>query len=691
MIDTPPRPTTRRLVAVLLSVVTAVLSLAGSLATPAAQGAPSLSWSTPATFDAGNVPSAVSCASEFLCVAVDRQGDVLSTSDPTAPTPSWITTERDPGEAFTAVSCAPAGPCVAVDGRGYASVGFKSGAATWSVPAPIDAGKALTAVSCPSASLCVAVDDSGDLLTSSSPSSGPWQSAIIDPEHQALTSVSCASSSSCMAVDAYGDVLASADPNGGAGAWHLQRVDAAEPSSAAQLSSVSCSAAGACVAIDGSGRSFASADPTTVAATWSVTPIDGEPLTSISCAASGLCVAVDAKGEALASDDPTSPTPAWSPSSTGSGSPAAISCLASGFCLVVDTGGHSVAARVPAPAVTTLAPAEVTATAAALAGVVEPNDSVLTACSFEFGSGSAGELYDRVIPCSLLPVALNGEQAVSAQLSGLAPNTTYHYRVLASSASGTSVGGAQTFTTPTSTQVALVHPNPSISGTPANGQQLTCHANLPTGDSAQLSYGWLRDLIPIAGANASTYTVKGQDTGHHLQCQVTATNGGGSFTANSSFVTIPVGGVPASAGETTVGKATFTSGKLSVPLVCSTRADSGCDVTVRLEAVETLSGHRIVAIAARSSDLAHKSSSALRHATVTLASAHVHLARGARQTVLVTLSSSGRRVLHALHHFSGYVYATGTVIGVIQAQLSQQLITLSASSHSASTHAARHR
>jgi hypothetical protein len=684
MIATPPLPITRRLVGVLLSAVTSVLSLSGSLATTPAQGAPSLNWSAPAMFDAGKAPSAVSCASEFLCVAVDRQGDVLSTSDPTALTPSWITTERDLGEAFTAVSCAPAGPCVAVDGRGYASVGFKSGTATWSVPAPIDAGKALTGVSCPSSSLCVAVDDSGDLLTSSSPSSGSWQSAIIDPEHQALTSVSCASSSSCVAVDADGDVLTSSDPNGGSSAWHLQRVDTTE------LSSVSCSAAGACVAVDGGGRALASADPTAMPATWSVTPIDGEHLTSISCAASGLCVAVDAVSEALASDDPASATPAWSPSSADAGSPAGISCLASGFCLVVDTGGHSVAARVPAPAVTTLAPTEVTATAAALAGAVEPNDSVISACSFEVGNGAGGP-YDQAIPCSLLPVMLSGEQAVSAQLSGLAPNTTYHYRVLASSASGTSVGGAQTFTTPTSTQVALVHPNPSISGTPANGQQLTCHANLPAGASAQLSYGWLRDLIPIAGADASTYTVKGQDTGHHLQCQVTATNGGGSFTANSSFVTIPVGGVPASAGETTVGKATFKSGKLSVPLVCSAQADSGCDVTVRLEAVETLSGRRIVAIAARSSTHARKGSSALRHATVTLANAHVHLARGAYQTVLVTLSSSGRRVLRALHHFSAYVYATGTVIGAIQAQLSQQLITLSAPSHSASTHATRHR
>jgi hypothetical protein len=669
----------------MLSAVTAVLAFGASFGPASAQGAPSFNWSAPAIFDAGNAPSAVSCASEFLCVAVDSQGNTFSTSDPTAALPSWSKTERDHGEAFTAVSCAPAGPCVAVDGGGYASVGFRSGSPTWSAPTPIDAGKALTGISCLSASLCVAVDDKGEVLTSTNPGSGSWQIATIDSEHPQLTAVSCASSSLCVAVDAAGDVLSSADPNGGSSAWHLQKVDSGE------LPSASCSASGVCVAVDSTGQVLASADPTAVPATWSVTPIAGERLTSISCATSGLCATVDAMGEALASDNPASPTPTWSVSNADAGAPAGISCLASGFCLAVDGGGHSVSARVAAPSVTTLAPTEVTATSAVMAGVLDPNDAVLSGCSFEIASGGVSGPYSQVIPCSLLPTAVGGSQAVSAQLSGLAPGTTYHYRLLASSPSGTSVGAAVEFTTPLSEQVALVHPNPSISGTPANGQQLTCHANLPTGVSAQLSYAWLRDLIPIGGASGSTYTVKGQDTGHHLQCEVTATNGGGSAAATSTFVTIPVGGVPASAGETTVGQATFKNGKLAVPLVCSAQARGGCEVTLRLKAVATLDGHRIVAIAARRSSPAHKSSAAVRHVTVTLAGVRVHLAQGEHQTVLVALNSTGRRVLRALHHFSAYVYVTGTVIGVIEAQLAEQPLTLSAPSHSASTHAARHR
>jgi hypothetical protein len=202
---------------------------------------------------------------------------------------------------------------------------------------------------------------------------------------------------------------------------------------------------------------------------------------------------------------------------------------------------------------------------------------------------------------------------------------------------------------------------------------------------------WLRDLVPIAGATASTYTVKGQDTGHHLQCQVTATDGGGSATASSAFVTIPVGGVPASAGESTVGAGTFKNGKLTVPVSCSAEAGGGCQLLLRLTAVETLSGARVVAVTARATPRAHNSAAGLRRVTVTLASVRVHLTAGARTTLTATLTATAKRLLNARHHLSAYLSVGGTVIGVIEAQLLHQRITLTASPHAASTHAARRR
>ena len=198
-----------------------------------------------------------------------------------------------------------------------------------------------------------------------------------------------------------------------------------------------------------------------------------------------------------------------------------------------------------------------------------------------------------------------------------------------------------------------------------------------------MTYVWLRDLTPIAGATGSTYTVKGQDTGHHLQCQVTATDGGGSATANSAFVTIPVGGVPRSAGETAVGKAAFKSGKLSVPIACSAQASGGCQVTLRLTVLELLSGSRVVAYRGPLDTQHPRGAASLRHVTVTLASARAHLSRGAHATLAAALDATGRRLLAVRRRLGANAYVSGTVIGVIEAGAGA-----ARSAHSASTHAA---
>lgn len=660
-----------------LAATIAALVLGASFLAESAAAAPSLGWSAPTAFDSGNTPSGISCASESLCVAVDHQGNVLSTADPTASHPSWSVVTKDEGMALDAVSCIEGGPCIAVDDRGDALVGGGPGTSAWSPPTPIDGGRPLTGVSCASTSLCVAVDEEDHVLTSPGPGTGGWSTASVGAAHR-LTGVSCSSPALCVAVDDTGNALSSANPAGGSDAWHSQNI------SAAQLVGISCSASGSCLAVDSVGGALASSDPSTMNATWSETPIASEALTAVSCASSGLCVMTDGHGQAFAGEDAAAPIPTWEASRADSEPIAGISCLPGGFCLAVDPGGNFVAARVPAPAATTLTPTGVTDAGASLEGIVDPNDATLGGCSFEYGTVLP---YTQSVPCSALPTATGGAQGVSAQLSGLAPNTTYHYRVLASSPSGTSAGADVTFTTAVSSQVALVYPRPSITGTPAVGQRLTCHPGTPSGTTARLGYAWVRDQIPIPEATAGTYTVKGQDSGHHLQCQVTAADGGGSATEKSTFVTIPVGGVPVSVGETAVGKATYKNGKLSVPVFCSSQSGGGCEVTVRLAAVETLSGSRVVAVAAHSQRAAHADISGLNHVTVTLASVRARLAVGSHRTLIATLSSRAQRLLTSRRHFTAYVYVSGTVIGVIEAQLARQLIQLGATAHGASAHA----
>jgi hypothetical protein len=556
-----------------------------------------------------------------------------------------------------------------------------SGAPSWS-SAPIDGGKALTGVSCPSASLCVAVDGEGDVLTSTKPANGKWTLASTHAGHD-LTGVSCASATLCVAVDSGGYVLATSEPLGTK--WSVRKVDPVE------LLAVSCWEAGSCVALDSAGDALASADPTAEPATWSLTAIEEGGLTGVSCASSGLCVAVDSSGQALASDDAATSAPSWSTSNPDTRALAGISCLPGGFCVALDTSPSSLGGRVPPPATTTSEKTTTTDETATLTGAVNPNDAVLGACYFEYGTSV---IYTQSAFCSLTPAAVDGIQGVSAQVTGLTANTTYHYRVVASSPAGTGAGSDETFKTEVSAQVALVHPNPSISGTPAVGQKLTCNAGIPAGTSPQLTYAWLRDQVPIAGATGSIYAVKGQDSGHHLQCEATATDGGGSASALSAFVTIPVGGVPASAGETTVGKAVFKSGKVSVPIICSTLASTSCEVTLRLTAVETLSGSRVIAVAAHTKSKASGRTAASRHKTITLASVRARVAKGADVTLTAALSLSARRLLASRRRFTAYATVRGTVVGVIEAQLAQQLLMLTAptraaKTHSASTHATR--
>jgi chitodextrinase len=98
-------------------------------------------------------------------------------------------------------------------------------------------------------------------------------------------------------------------------------------------------------------------------------------------------------------------------------------------------------------------------TSATLHGTVNPNSSNVTDCHFEYGPTAA---YGSDVSCASLPGAGSGAVGVSATVSGLSPGTTYHFRVLAANAGGTSHGLDQGFTTAAETPVS-----PPVTGTPS--------------------------------------------------------------------------------------------------------------------------------------------------------------------------------------------------------------------------------
>src|SRR5438876_6605967 len=85
----------------------------------------------------------------------------------------------------------------------------------------------------------------------------------------------------------------------------------------------------------------------------------------------------------------------------------------------------------PPPTVVTEPASSVTQTSATLNGKVNPNGSEVTECKFEYGPTEA---YGQSAPCAQAAGSGTSPVAVSAALESLAENSTYHFRISATSA-----------------------------------------------------------------------------------------------------------------------------------------------------------------------------------------------------------------------------------------------------------------
>ncbi|KAA3662913.1 MAG: choice-of-anchor D domain-containing protein, partial [Chloroflexi bacterium] len=96
------------------------------------------------------------------------------------------------------------------------------------------------------------------------------------------------------------------------------------------------------------------------------------------------------------------------------------------------------------PTVATNAAANVIGTEATLNGTVNANGESTTVI-FEYGLTTG---YGTTTTAMQSPVTGSTDTAVSKHITGLTPNTTYHYRVVGTNAKGSTIGIDQTFTTP---------------------------------------------------------------------------------------------------------------------------------------------------------------------------------------------------------------------------------------------------
>jgi len=99
------------------------------------------------------------------------------------------------------------------------------------------------------------------------------------------------------------------------------------------------------------------------------------------------------------------------------------------------------------PTVVTEAASAVGQTSATLNGLVNPNSATVSECKLEYGTSTS---YGSSAMCTPAPGSGSGPVSVSAAIGGLSERTTYHFRVVATNAGGTSYGSDLTFMTETS-------------------------------------------------------------------------------------------------------------------------------------------------------------------------------------------------------------------------------------------------
>lgn len=140
----------------------------------------------------------------------------------------------------------------------------------------------------------------------------------------------------------------------------------------------------------------------------------------------------------------------------------------------------------------------------------------------------------------------NGTQKTYT-LVGADAGNTIRVRVTATNTDGSnSAQSAQTAVVAPATSSAAPKntAQPTISGTPKVGQELTAENGTWTGNPTAYAYQWQRcdadvaSCASVVGATGKTYGVRLADLGYRLRVAVTARNAKGSATANSAITTI---------------------------------------------------------------------------------------------------------------------------------------------------------
>jgi hypothetical protein len=198
-----------------------------------------------------------------------------------------------------------------------------------------------------------------------------------------------------------------------------------------------------------------------------------------------------------------------------------------------------------APSLDAVSASAVTQTSATINANINPNNQDTT-YHFDFGPGSG---YGTTLPVSDADIGSGyGDVAVGQQLSGLTPGTIYHFRAVATNASGATTSTDVTFTTPplkppivSATEAGEVTPSAAtLSGSvDPQGSQTTYEIDLGTDtDYGSRIFG---DAGDGAGPRALAVRVNGLASATSYHYRIVATNVfGTTYGPDRTFATPPV-------------------------------------------------------------------------------------------------------------------------------------------------------
>jgi phosphodiesterase/alkaline phosphatase D-like protein len=191
----------------------------------------------------------------------------------------------------------------------------------------------------------------------------------------------------------------------------------------------------------------------------------------------------------------------------------------------IGTGGS-------APSAVTNAATGVGATTATLNGTVNANGAAAVV-TFEYGLDTS---YGSTAVASPSPVSGSADTAVAATLSAFLPNTTYHYRVVATNVFGTTNGSDMAFTTLPLAPTATTHAASAVTTTGAtlngtvNGNGNSSTVTFEYGLTTAYGTTVTADQSPVTGSTdtAVSTAISGLTDGITYHYRVAAVNAGGT-------------------------------------------------------------------------------------------------------------------------------------------------------------------